>query len=174
MHGWLSRYNKIMSILDLPPFLATRRNHAVEHATLKILARKYNDKNLAGHSNPTGFFLFGDMTTEDIRGAVREAMTRLRAGESDLAIHPGCGTNLATSMLLPASFAWIPFQGTRSLRWRLLLIPVALTFALFGYLLSKPLGPWLQRNVTTQADLGNLQLMEIISVRKGVHRIITK
>jgi hypothetical protein len=163
-----------MSILDLPPFLATRRNHAVEHATLKILARKYNDKNLAGHSNPTGFFLFGDMTTGDIREAIHEAMTRLRAGESDLAIHPGCGTNLATSMLLPASFAWIPFQGTRSLRWRLLLIPVALTFALFGYLLSKPLGPWLQRNVTTQADLGNLQLVEIIPVRKGVHRIITK
>jgi uncharacterized protein DUF6391 len=162
------------SILDLPPFLATRRNHAVEHATLKILARKYNDKNLAGHSNPTGFFLFGDMTTEDIRSAIHEAMTRLRAGESDLAIHPGCGTNLATSMLLPATFAWVPFQGTRSLRWRLLLIPVALTFALFGYVLSKPLGPWLQRHVTTQADLGNLQLAQIIPVRKGVHRIITK
>lgn len=163
-----------MSILDIPPFLATRRNHAVEHATLKILARKYNDKNLAGHSNPTGFFLFGDMTTSDIRTAIEEAMTRLRAGESGLAIHPGCGTNLATSMLLPASFAWIPFQGTRSFRWRLLLIPVALMFALFGYLLSKPLGPWLQRNVTTEADLGNLQLVEIVPVRKGVHRIITK
>jgi len=162
------------SILDLPPFLATRRNHAVEHATLQILARKYNDKNLAGHSNPTGFFLFGDMTTEDIRSAIHEAMTRLRAGESDLAIHPGCGTNLATSMLLPATFAWVPFQGTRSLRWRLLLIPVALTFALFGYVLSRPLGPWLQRHVTTQADLGNLQLAQIIPVRKGVHRIITK
>jgi len=163
-----------MSILDLPPFLATRRNHAVEHATLKILARKYEDKNLAGHSNPTGFFLFGDMTTHDIRNAIDEAMRRLRAGESDLAIHPGCGTNLATSMLLPASFAWIPFQSTRSLRWRLLLIPVALMFAALGFLLSKPLGPWLQRNVTTEADLGNLQLIEIIPVRKGVHRIITK
>jgi len=163
-----------MSILDIPPFLATRRNHAVEHATLKILARKYNDKNLAGHSNPTGFYLFGDMTTSDIRSAIDEAMTRLRAGESGLAIHPGCGTNLATSMLLPATFAWVPFQGTRSLRWRLLLIPVALTFALLGYVLSKPLGPWLQRNVTTEADLGNLQLEEIIPVRKGVHRIITK
>jgi hypothetical protein len=146
----------------------------VEHATLKILARKYNDKNLAGHSNPTGFYLFGDMTTSDIRSAIDEAMTRLRAGESGLAIHPGCGTNLATSMLLPATFAWVPFQGTRSLRWRLLLIPVALTFALLGYVLSKPLGPWLQRNVTTEADLGNLQLEEIIPVRKGVHRIITK
>jgi hypothetical protein len=161
-------------ILDLPPFLATRRNHAVEHATLKILARKYNDKNLAGHSNPTGFFLFGDLAMDDIRNAINEAMTRLRAGESELAIHPGCGTNLAASALLPATFAWVPFQGVRSIRWRLLLIPVALMFAVFGYLLSKPLGPWLQRNITTEADLGNMQLMEIIPVRKGVHRIITK
>jgi len=163
-----------MSILDIPPFLATRRNHAVEHATLKILARKYDDRNLAGHSNPTGFFLFGDLAMDDIRDAIHEAMTRLRAGETELAIHPGCGTNLATSMLLPATFAWVPFQGARSLRWRLLLIPVALVFAVFGYLLSKPLGPWMQRNVTTQADLGDLQLVDVTRVRKGVYRVITK
>jgi hypothetical protein len=121
----------------------------------------------------TGFF-FGDLATDDIRSAIKEAMTRLRAGERELAIHPGCGTNLATSMLLPATFAWIPFQGTRSLKWRLLLIPVALGFALFGYLLSKPLGPWFQRNVTTEADLGSMQIVEITRLRKGVHRIITK
>jgi hypothetical protein len=173
VYGWFSHYNKIM-ILDLPHILAARRNHAVEHATLKILARKYDDKNLAGHSNPTGFFLFGDIATDDIPTAIHEAMIRLRAGERELAIHPGCGTNLATSMVLPATLAWFPFQGTRSIRWRLLLVPVALMFAIFGYFLSKPLGPWLQRNVTTEADLGNLQVKEIISVRKGVHRIITK
>lgn len=163
-----------MSILDLPPFLATRRNHAVEHATLKILARKYEDKNLAGHSNPTGFFLFGDLAMDDIRSAIHEAMTRLRAGERDLAIHPGCGTNMATSMLLPASFAWIPFQSTRSMRWRLFLIPVALMFAVFGYVLSKPLGPWMQRHVTTEADLGDLQLLDVVRVRKGMYRVTTK
>jgi len=161
-------------ILDFPPFLATRRNHALEHASLHILARKYKDQNMAGHSNPTGFFLFGDMSLDDIRNAINEAMTRLRAGESGLAVHPGCGTNLAASTLLPATFAWAPFQGVRSLRWRILLIPVALMFAVFGYLLSKPLGPWLQRNVTTEADLGDMQVMDIVSVRKGVHRVITK
>jgi hypothetical protein len=161
-------------ILELPPYLATRRNHAVEHATLKILARNYDDKTLAGHSNPTGFFLFGDMAVEDIRSAVDEAMSRLRAGETQLAIHPGCGTNVATSMVLSATLAWIPMQGTRSNRWRLLLIPVALTLAVFGYFLSKPLGPWLQRNITTEADLGNLRVTEIVAVRKGVHRVVTK
>jgi hypothetical protein len=161
-------------ILDFPPFLATRRNHALEHASLHILARKYKDQNMGGHSNPTGFFLFGDMSLEDIRNAITEAMTRLRAGESGLAIHPGCGTNLAASTLVPAAFAWAPFQGARSLRWRLLLIPVALMFAVFGYLLSKPLGPWLQRNVTTEADLGDMQVMDIVTVRQGVYRVLTK
>ena len=161
-------------IMDFPPFLATRRNHALEHASLHVLARKYKDQNMAGHSNPTGFFLFGDMSLEDIRNAINEAMTRLRAGESGLAIHPGCGTNLAASTLVPAAFAWAPFQGARSLRWRLLLIPVALMFAVFGYLLSKPLGPWLQRNVTTEADLGDMQVMDIVTVRQGVYRVLTK
>jgi uncharacterized protein DUF6391 len=161
-------------ILNLPTYLATRRNHAVEHATLQILARKYNDKNLAGHSNPTGFFLFGEIAMDDIRHAINEAMTRLRAGESELAIHPGCGTNFATSMVLPATFAFLPMQRARSNFWRFLFIPIALGLAVFGYLLSKPLGPWLQRNITTEADLGKLQVMEIIPVRKGLHRIITR
>jgi hypothetical protein len=44
----------------------------------------------------------------------------------------------------------------------------------FGFLLSKPLGPWLQRNVTTEANLGPLQVTEIARTRKGVHRITTK
>ena len=160
--------------MDFPPFLATRRNHALEHASLHVLARKYKDQNMGGHSNPTGFFLFGDMSLEDIRNAINEAMTRLRAGESGLAIHPGCGTNLAASTLVPAAFAWAPFQGARSLRWRILLIPVALMFAVFGYLLSKPLGPWLQRNVTTEADLGDMRVMDIVTVRPGVYRVLTK
>lgn len=146
----------------------------MEHATLKILEGKYGGKNLAGHSNPTGFFLFGDIAIDTIHKAMNEAMSRLRAGERDLAIHPGCGTNFATSMVLPATLAWVPFQGARSTRWRLLLIPVGLVFAVFGYLLSKPLGPWIQRNITTEADLGNMQVVEIVPVRKGVHRIITK
>ena len=163
-----------MNILELPAYLATRRNHALEHATLKILARTYDDKALAGHSNPTGFFIFGDIATDDLRNAIHEAMTRLRAGEHDLAIHPGCGTNVATTMILPATFMFVPFQGARSPRGRFLLLPLALLLGAVGFFLSKPLGPWLQRNVTTEANLGTLQVTEIRRTRKGAHRITTK
>lgn len=161
-------------ILDLPLLLETRRNHAVEHATLHILARKFKNQTMGGHSNPTGFYLMGNFTKDDIMAAAAEAMERLRAGESDLAIHEGCGTNIATSTLLPATFAFVPMQRARSNFWRFLLIPFAIGLAVFGYFLSKPLGPWLQRNVTTEADLGGMRIVDIIPVRKGLHRVITK
>lgn len=161
-------------ILDLPLLLETRRNHAVEHATLHILARKYKNQTMGGHSNPTGFYLMGNFTREDIQSAADEAMQRLRAGESGLAIHEGCGTNIATSTLLPATFAFVPMRRARSNFWRILLIPFAIGLAVFGYFLSRPLGPWLQRNVTTEADLGDMRIVDIIPVRKGLHRVITK
>jgi len=166
-------YNHPM-FLQLPLILETRRNHALEHATLHILAGKYHNRSMAGHSNPTGFFLLGDFQTEDVKSAAAQALTRLNSGESELAIHPGCGTNLVAAALLPATFAWVPLRGAKSTRWRLLLIPLALTFALFGYFLSKPLGPWLQKYITTEANLGNLQIVEVVFVRNGVHRIITR
>ena len=160
-------------LLDLPLILETRRNHALEHATLHVLARSYRTS-MAGHSNPTGFFLLGDLNTEDVRIAVTEAYERLNAGESGLAVHPGCGTNIATSALLAATFAWAPLRGAKSTFWRIWLIPLAIVFAVFGYFLSKPLGPWLQANITTEADLGNMQIMEVVPVRNGLHRVITK
>lgn len=160
-------------ILDLPYILETRRNHALEHATLHMLARTHK-VSMAGHSNPTGFFLFGELPTEEVRAGLNEAYSRLRSGESGLAIHPGCGTNLAATALLPATMAWMPISGVRSNRWRLLLLPVALAFGILGFFLSRPLGTWLQRNITTEANLGNMQIIDVTLVRKGVHRIITK
>ena len=161
-------------ILDLPYLLETRRNHSVEHATLHILARKYPKMTMGGHSNPTGFYLMGSFTKDEIQEAADEAMRRIRSGETELAIHEGCGTNIATSTLLPATFAFMPMARARSTFWKVLLIPFAIGLALFGYFLSKPLGPWLQRNVTTEANLGNMRIVDILPVRKGLHRVITK
>lgn len=161
-------------ILDLPLILETRRNHALEHATLHLLARKYKNQSMAGHSNPTGFFLLGDVPTDDVIACANEAHTRLNAGESGLAVHEGCGTNLVAATLLPATFAWMPLRGARSTFWRVGLIPFALMLALFGYLLSRPLGPWLQKHITTEADLGNMQIVDVRLVRKGIHRVVTR
>jgi hypothetical protein len=166
-------YNHHM-LLELPLILKTRRNHALEHATLHLLAHKYGSQSMGGHSNPTGFYLFGNLRLEDIAEAATEAMKRLKAGESKLAIHEGCGTNLVTVAFLPGTFAWAPLMRVRSIRWRLLLLPLALVFGVFGFILSKPLGSWLQKHITTEADLGDLQITDVLYVRKGLHRIVTK
>src|SRR3990172_9385202 len=119
-------------LLDLPLVLETRRNHALEHATIHLLARKLSNQRMAGHSNPTGFFIFGEVQTQDVWVASTEALERLRLGESGLAIHPGCGTNFAVSALLAGTFAWSVLRGTKSALTRVLLIPLALIFAVLG------------------------------------------
>lgn len=159
-------------ILDLPLILETRRNHALEHATLHVLARTHPGP-LAGHSNPTGYFILGDVTTDSLRAAADEARRRLLAGERGLAIHPGCGTNLAAAVALASTFAWLPLRGRKSTLGRLALLPFALLFAALGFALARQLGPALQQHVTTEADLGGLQISEIRFLRKGVHRVIT-
>ena len=160
-------------LLDLPLILETRRNHALEHATLHMLAPTRKGP-LAGHSNPTGYFILGEVTTEELRAAAHEAWQRLNAGEHELAVHPGCGTNIATSLFFAGTLAWLPLQGRRSTLGRLAVIPISLAFAALGYALARPLGPALQQRVTTEAKLGNLQILEVRLVRKGVHRILTK
>jgi hypothetical protein len=165
------------SILDLPFVGITRRNHALEHATLHVLAAKYPMRMMGGHSNPSGFFIIGDVSTEDIAQAASEALARLRAGESGLAIHPGCGTNLATSALLGASFAWFVMRGARSTSGRMLRLPFAFGFALLGLAISRPLGPWLQQRITTDADVGDLRVVEVRASMRGpvpAHRVLTR
>jgi hypothetical protein len=160
----------------MPFVLNTRRNHALEHATLHVLATKYPNKPMAGHSNPTGFFILGSVPTEDVRWAVNEAESRLRAGESNLAIHPGCGTNLATSTVVAATFAWFAMRGARSMFSQLMRLPLALAFAFAGAVVSRPLGPMLQEKVTTDADLDGLRVLSIepaMSGRVQAHRVRT-
>ena len=160
-------------ILDLPFILETRRNHALEHATLHMLAHTHTGT-MAGHSNPTGFFLLGNFSTQDVWAAATEALERLRGGESGLAIHAGCGTNMATTALLAGTFAWSVLRLAKSTLMKILLMPLAVFFGVVGFLISRPLGPVLQQRITTEANMGNMQIIDIIPIRKGVHRVITK
>ncbi len=164
-------------ILELPYVLETRRNHALEHATLHVLAGKYPTSPMAGHSNPTGFFILGSFPMEDVQSAVNQALARLRAGERDLAIHAGCGTNLATSALVAGTFAWLVLRGGKSAFGRMLRVPFAVAFALVGLAVSRPLGPMIQAKITTDADMGGLQVVDVRRTARGrvtAHRVITK
>ncbi len=164
-------------LLDLPLILETRRNHALEHATLHVLAVKYPKQSLAGHSNPSGFYLLGNVPTDDVATAARQALKLLKLGERDLAIHNGCGTNIATTVLMAAALAWFVLKGARTGFGRILRLPFAVGFALAGVAFSRPLGPWLQAHVTTESELGRLEIVGVKPVGRGrvnAHRVITR
>src|SRR5512143_1398941 len=84
-------------LLELPGVDRTRRNHGLEHATITVLSQRIRGISLVGRSTPNGFHLYGEVSTEQVRDAVEEALRRMKAGEVGLAVHPNCGTNFVTA-----------------------------------------------------------------------------
>ncbi len=156
-----------MSMPDIPFISQTRRNHGLEHATIHVLSEHIPGLRVAGRSQPNGFFLYGDLKTEDISQAVDEALRRLRAGERQLAVHPGCGTNLVASGLLSGGLAFLMslISGRRA-RW-FERLPSAVMGGVAGMAISRPVGPWLQANITTSADMGHLRVRRVTRKPSG-------
>ena len=150
-----------MNLLDYSLIKRTRRNHALEHASIHLITAAYPGTPMAGRSTPYGFYVYGNITQDMLTTAAYDALRRLRSGESKLAIHPGCGTNYLTSGIFAGSAAFATLSiGQRRDRWlRLPDVFIATTLAL---IVAQPIGPLLQEKVTTLADMGDL---EITSVR---------
>ncbi|MEI8131789.1 MAG: DUF6391 domain-containing protein [Leptolinea sp.] len=151
-----------------------RKHHAVEHACLSIIHAKFPALKLAGYSDARGFWIVGNVETDKIIAAVDEAITRLQAGEKSLAVHPNCGTNFAASGLVAGSLAWLGTIGSgKSFRRHVDRWPLIITLVTFGLIAAQPLGPYLQRAYTTDANIGELKMKEIIITKRGtvtIHR----
>lgn len=165
-------------VLNWGPLSRVRRNHALEHATLQVLAEKNPGLRAAGYSDPQGFWLMGSIETQQVEAAVQEALARLRGGEHGLAIHPHCGTNLVASGFLAGSFAWVGMLGAgRSWRDRMERWPLVVSLVTIGLVLAQPLGPFLQKRFTTQAATQDLEVVSIQRAQRGdspIHRILTQ
>ena len=134
-----------------------RENHALEHATIVLLSKRYPDVRFSGVSFASGFFVFGDAPTEAIRPAADQALARLRGGEPEMAIHERCGTNLAVTGMLTAFMAMLvarmrkPYNTYNN-------IMLATTAAIVA---SRPLGLLVQRYVTTRTPASNFRIGEV-------------
>ena len=136
---------------------AVKQNHALEHATIVLLSRKFPDVRLAGISFAAGFFVFGDVPTEAILPAAREALTLLRTTTPELAIHERCGTNLAVSGMLTGLSAMAVARMRRPYN-TLNNVIMASTAAL---ILARPLGLMAQRYVTTQTPNASMTIEKV-------------
>ena len=138
-----------------------RRNHALEHATIAVLASKLGrDVRLVGRATRSGFYLYGDMPADRVEESAIEALQRLRQGEAHLAISSMCGTNLAVAGLL-AGVSSLLALGNRS---RLERTPNVLLASMLAVLVAQPLGRLAQKHITTDPDLSDT---ELVSVREG-------
>ncbi len=159
------------------PLARTRQHHALEHATLHILSRRFPQQPLAGHSDPQGFWILGQVPTEAVEQAVAEALTRLQQGEHHLALHPGCGTNYLATGGLAALAGLFGFAGAKRWRERWDRFPLVIFLSMIALIMGRPLGFWLQRHVTTDPQVQNLEVVAVRPVRRGrlpAHRVTTR
>lgn len=155
------------AILDLPLVARVRRNHALEHATMQILSERDSTLTLMGRSSFQGFYIYGDVPTEEVFNAAREGLRRLRAGQRQMAVHPSCGSNYVVAGAIAGMGAFVALGGFSRQRGeglldRLSRLPLAWAVGTLGAILSRPLGAALQAHVTTEADVGDMQVGSVI------------
>jgi len=162
-----------MGFIDIPLIAKIRRNHGFEHATIHILSEKHKRLSMVGRSDWGGFTLYGTVDTADVQWAAEEALHRLRRGESHLAVHPRCGTVLATTGILTglAAFLAIGVDSRTPDRFRWASLPAALLAATGAAIMAQPIGLFVQEQYTTSGYPANLEIKRI-TVRPNANMVI--
>jgi Domain of unknown function (DUF6391) len=151
---------------------AVRRNHALEHGTVSILLTRLGPgMRLAGRAVKDGFYIYGKIPTDVLASSAAEALARLQAGESALAVTPLCGTNIAVSGVL-TGLASVGAMGRGKRRMERL--PNVFTAAMVGVIAAQPIGLLVQKFITTSPDLDGTTITGIRTTAGGViHKVKT-
>ncbi|QEK11733.1 hypothetical protein FQB35_04780 [Crassaminicella thermophila] len=159
-------FNSFLNVLTIPWQIfkiasnkQIRKNHSLEHATVNVLEERYGKSlRIGGLAYSNGFSLSGpDLPSPyEVLDATREGIYRMKKGETYLALHPRCGTSIATStFLLSLGFIIVLFFFNN-----LSLLNIAGVFILAN-ILSKPLGLTVQRFFTTYTDIKDISIIDI-------------
>ena len=152
----------------------TKRNHGLEHGTISlILSGLQHHQPMAGYSIPGGFFVVGDVTTDQVKDCSREALSRMQRGEEELAVSPFCGTNIVVTAMLTSLSSVIGYTlGGRGLRG----LNRAFSNSALAIVAAQPLGRSVQRRYTTSADVASMRIESITRHKLGkltVHWVST-
>ncbi len=163
--------------LELAPISKVRRNHGLEHATINLLNKAHPNRAYAGHSDINGFWIIGNIDTEELTLTIKDALARMNGGQHNLAIHPNCGTNAATTGVIAGGLAWLAMLGSGN-NWkkRLDRLPWVIALVTGAVILAAPLGPKVQEKVTTCGVPGGLHIAQVVRYERGkiiAHRVIT-
>jgi len=160
-----------MTVLNLPVVgsavrrfrlpMATRRNHALEHATILVLEAS-KKRRLGGRAQESGFRLYGKLTEQQIREAFEEVCRTIRSGKQLAYITPRCGSNIITA--LAGATSLLLFLTIASL---ILNLPLAVRIGSFAlavlvfFSLRRRLGNALQRRYFMATDFVDVSLRGI-------------
>lgn len=142
-----------------------RQHHGIEHATVTLLSQRVPGVRVIARSDLAGFTILGDVETATLQATAEEALARLQQGESDLAIHPNCGTNLVTAGALSGLGALLMTRGRDRSWWDR--VPSAILGATLALILALPAGHWMQANVTTSAAVAGLRIADVTRLGNG-------
>jgi hypothetical protein len=149
---------------------AVRRNHALEHATVAVLLARHGPTRLAGRASVDGFLILGDVDSEELTSCAQEALQRLKAGQSSLAVSPLCGTNIAVAGFVAAAAATAVLStGKASSRF-----PNAFMAAMLGVVAAQPLGRMVQQHITTSPDLDDVEVIETRTLFGTLRKVRTR
>jgi len=146
-----------MNIEDIVLSRRVRKNHALEHATITILSGMVPNLAVSARSFSNGFVIFGDVDLGLLRRAADEALSRLQAGEAELAIHPNCGTNLVVGVSLVTLGTLLGMASSQT-RTR---VASAAASSVAGWIAARPLGEYVQKHFTTLPDVKGVRIGEI-------------
>jgi hypothetical protein len=153
----------------------TKRNHGLEHGTISLLLNRVpHDRPMGGYSIPAGFFVVGNVTTEQVRDCSHEALMRMQAGEVNLAISPFCGTNIVVGAALATVGTLVGYRfGGSGMRG----VNRAFTNAALAMVASRPVGRSVQRKYTTSADVAMMSIVDVTHYQLGkvnIHWVPTR
>lgn len=157
------------------PWAKTKRNHGLEHATIALLLLpSVSGRPVAGYSIPAGFLVLGDIPTQQVEEAAKEALRRMQAGEGNLAVSPFCGTNIVVGAALATMASLGGYRmaggGSRGLSR-------AFSNTMFAIVASRPLDRLVQERCTTSADVGSMSIRSVTRHRLGpatMHWVATR
>ena len=157
----------------------TRRNHALEHATIHVLEAS-GKRRLSGRAARDGFRVCGASSARDIRSAFDQVRRMVRDGEQLPYISRRCGSNvvsalgLALVLLLVVALTSLLVQPPLVVRASALAIVVIVFVAM-----RHGIGNWIQRRFFMATDFEEVSVRDVREVpvgpmeRRPVHFVAT-
>jgi hypothetical protein len=142
---------------------ATRRNHALEHATILYLEAS-SGRRFSGRAARNGFRICGHASVKEIKAAFERVRHVVQAGEQLSYVSPRCGSNMVTALGLAMVLLLLVALGSLVLRPPLSIRTVALiTVVLLFVGLRHGIGNAIQRRFFMAVYFKEVSLRDVRS-----------